>query len=422
MHLLIRNARVIDPASAHHEQTRDVLVRDGMIVQIGNGLTANGATIVAAEGLCVSTGWVDVFADYAEPGFEQKETIASGLAAAAAGGFTDVFLVPNTNPVVSTKTIVESVKARGAGHVVTLHPLGAATQNTEGKDLAEMLDMRSGGAIAFSDGWKPIQHSGLMLNALEYVKAFHGIVLQVPTDSALASGGLMNEGIVSTRLGVAGIPAIAETMMVYRDIELARYTGSRLHLTGVSTAASVAMVRQAKAEGLQVTCSVTPYHLSLTDDALITYDSIYKVNPPLRTEQDRQALIAALADGTIDCIASHHHPQEWDAKTREFEYASNGIAMQESVFSAALKATAGNLTIDRLVEAMTLIPRDIFGLGDRVIAEGQQACLTIFTGMGTSTLQSDKVQSRSRNNPFIGKELPGKVIGIVNNKSYHLNN
>jgi dihydroorotase len=421
MQVHIRKARVIDPQSGFHEKVVDLLIEDGIIKNIAASINAKVDTVIEAKGLCVSPGWVDVFADYREPGFEHKETIASGLACAASGGFTDVLLAPNTQPALSTKSIIQFVSQKASGNVVSLHPLGAATQNTEGKDLAEMLDMRANGAIAFSDGWKPVQNTGLMLKALEYVKAFHGTIVQIPVDASLSTGGLMHEGIVSTGLGMAGIPTLAETIMVHRDIELLRYTDSKLHITGISSAESVDMIRKAKAEGLAITCSVTPYHLALTDAALTNYDSAYKVSPPLRTEADRQALIAGLKDGTIDCIASHHRPHEWDAKTKEFEYAADGMAVQEIAFNILWDTLKEYITIDRLVEAMSTIPRDIFGMEAVEIKKGNKASLTIFTTSGSNTLTQGDVLSASQNDPFIGKKLSGKVLGILNNHKFHLN-
>jgi dihydroorotase len=421
MQILIRKARVIDPNTGFHDKIVDLLIEDGIIKNIAASITTKADKVIEEKGLCVSPGWVDVFADYCEPGYEHKETIASGLACAAAGGFTDVLLAPNTQPALSTKSIIEYVLQKANGSTVNLHTIGAITQNTEGKDLAEMLDMRAQGAVAFSDGWKPVQQASLMLKGLEYIKAFHGIIVQLPVDASLASGGLMNEGIVSTGLGMAGIPSLAETIMVHRDIELVRYTGSRLHFTGISTAESVAMIKKAKAEGLAITCSVTPYHLALTDESLSGYDSIYKVSPPLRTEADRKALIKGLKDGTIDCIASHHRPQDWDAKAKEFEYAADGMAVQEIAFNILWNALKKDITIDRLVEAMTVIPRDIFGMEVKEIKKGNKASLSIFTITGDRTLNESEVVSASKNDPFIGEKLSGKVLGIINNNQLHLN-
>lgn len=421
MVVLIRKARIADLQSEFNDQVVDILIENGLVKNIAPQIDAAGATVVGAEGLTVSPGWVDTFADYREPGYEHKETIASGLAAAAAGGYTDVMIVPNTNPVVSTKAIVQYVKQQAAGHIVNLHPLGSITQGAEGKELAEMMDMRAHGAVAFTDGWKPIQNAGLMLKALEYVKAFDGTLVQLPTDTALAKYGLMNEGPVSTSLGMPGIPALAEDMIVHRDIELARYTGSRLHISGVSTAASVAMVRQAKAEKLPITCSVTPYHLALTDEALRSYDSVYKVMPPLRDETDRLALIEGIKDGTIDCIASHHRPQEWDAKAKEFEYASEGMNLQEVAFRIVWQALENDLTPAGITRLFTTAPRNIFGLEESVVGIGNNANFTIFTADDSAVLEAAAIKSMSANNPFIGKTLKGKIIGIINGNKLLLN-
>jgi dihydroorotase len=419
MHVLIRQAKIVDPRSEFHGKVVDILVEDGKIKSIASSIKDKAGTIVEAEGLCVSPGWMDIFADYREPGYEHKETIGSGLNAAAAGGFTDVLLAPNTNPTVSTKSVVQYILQKASRHAVNLHPAGAVSQEIEGKVLSEMLDMRSQGAVAFTDGWKPVQNANLMQKALEYVKAFDGVVIQVPVEASLSAGGLMHEGPVSTRLGMAGIPTMAETLLVHRDIELARYTNSKLHITGISCAESVDMIRKAKKEGLAVTCSVTPYHLALTDDALTGYSSMYKVSPPLRSEADRKALVKGLKDGTIDCIATHHRPQEWDAKTKEFEYAADGMNIQELAFSILWQAAGKEIGIERLVEALAVTPKEIFGLQSEAISEGGNACLTLFSTEGSYT--TTDMSSASRNNPFIGKELPGKIIGIINHKQIHLN-
>lgn len=413
MAVLIRQAKVADPASDFHDQTVDILVADGIIRTIQPTIEAGDHEVISGAGLIVSPGWVDVFADYREPGYEHKETIHSGLEAAAAGGFTDVFLLPNTNPVADNKSIVQYIRQKATSHAVQVHVLGALSQGTEGKVLAEMMDMRAHGAVAFTDGWKPVQNPNLMLKALEYVRAFEGVVVQVPVESSLTAGGLMHEGPLSTRMGMPGIPVLAETLLLHRDIELLRYTGSRLHVSGISSAAGVEMIRRAKAEGLQISCSVTPYHLALTDESLQTYDSLYKVNPPLRSAADRDALIAGLADGTIDCIASHHRPQEWDAKAKEFDYAADGMNLQELAFPVLLQGVGDSVPLSRLVDALALAPRKIFGLPDARIAKGA-AALTIFTMDQPTRTEVGARKSLSANNPFLGQELRGRVIGIVN--------
>ncbi|XZF13194.1 dihydroorotase [Chitinophagaceae bacterium MMS25-I14] len=412
MRVLIRQARVTDPKSHFHNQVVDILIEEGIITEIASAIHGDADTVYEVPGLHVSRGWTDIFADYREPGYEHKETITSGLAAAAAGGFTHVMVTPNTHPAVSDKTTVQYILSKALGNPVHLYPLGTVSQEAEGKQLAEMLDMYTHGAVAFTDGWKTIQNSGLMLKALEYVKAFDGIVIQIPVDASLSAGGLMHEGPVSTQLGMAGIPDLAETLLVHRDIELLRYTGSKLHLTGISAAASVDMIRKAKAEGLQITCSVTPYHLALTDESLRTYDSLYKVSPPLRSEADRQALIAGLKDGTIDCIASHHRPQEWDAKAKEFEYSSDGMNVQEIAFSIVWDAVKGTVPLERVIDAFTK-GGEIFGLEQQTVNKGSMAELTIFTTEETVIPQKENKKSLSANHPFFGKELAGNVIDII---------
>jgi len=424
MQLQIKNARIIDPQSDYHGRNVDIVAEEGKISTIKDSksnaaasVTADGATIWkgdAGHGLTVSPGWVDLFADYCEPGYEHKETITSGLAAAASGGFTDVFIVPNTQPEISSKSVVQFVLQRAAGNIVNLHPLGCATQQAAGKELAEMLDMRHAGAIAFTDGWKPVQNSGLMLKVLEYVNAFEGTVIQLPIEHAISAGGLMNESVVSTQLGMPGIPGIAESIILHRDIELLRYTRSRLHVTGISTAASVAQIRKAKQEGLRITCSATPYHLALTENMLTSYNSAYKVMPPLRGEEDRLALLHGLADGTIDCIATHHRPQEWDAKMKEFEYAADGMALQEVAFSVLWHACNPFMGIDRLVEAMSILPRDIFGLPAQKINVGEACNMTIFTTHDPHTSSLKNKRSAAFNDPFKTQEWNGRVIGIAN--------
>lgn len=411
MAILIRGAKVIDESSAYHLQTVDIFIENGVVQSIGQSLNVSAETIIEQPGMCISMGWVDVFADYREPGFEHKETIASGLASAAAGGFTSVMIAPNTNPTISSKSVVQYIIKQADGNAVSIFPIGSVSNNIEGKNLAEMLDMQANGAVAFSDGWKPIQNASLMLKALEYVKSFDGTVIQMPMDANLSAGGLMHEGEGSTQLGMPGIPTIAETLHLHRDIEMLRYTNSRLHITGVAAAESVELIRRAKADGLNITCSVTPYHLALNDEVLRSYDSVYKVMPPIRSEKDRQALIEGLKDGTIDCIASHHRPQEWDAKAKEFEYASDGMNVQELSFAIAHNATNDSLKMEQIINALANNANTIFGLKKEGIKEGACADFTLFST--NETTQLNEMKSRVRNNPFLGKSLLGKVLGIV---------
>jgi dihydroorotase len=417
MTILIRQAHVIDPRSPLHLRTLDLLVEHGVITQVGTNISSQADDIISAEGLHVSPGWVDSFAHGCDPGFEFRETLESLSLAAASGGYTHVMVLPNTQPVVHHKSQVEYIREKSLPAPVSLHPIGAVSKNTEGKELAEMYDMQASGAVAFSDGIRPVQSAGLLIKALQYVKAFNGVVIQVPDDQSISPHGLMHEGIVSTRLGLAGKPAMAEELMVARDIKLARYADSALHITGVSSRKSVEYIRRAKAGGLQVTASVTPYHLFFTDGDLFDYDTHLKVNPPIRSADDRQALWEALLDGTIDLVATHHLPLDKDSKVCEFEYAKHGMIGLETT-----AGVLGQLGVDpeKLVEILSLAPRSIFGLPGAVIGQGHEADLTLFVPGESHIFTAQDIRSRSRNSPFIGKTLKGRVLGTVHRQRVFL--
>lgn len=422
MKFLIKQARVISPSSPFNGQIKDILVTDGNITQIADTISDHTDQVIEKQGLCVSIGWMDIFANFGDPGFEYKETLETGAKAAAAGGFTDIMILPNTNPVVHNKSQVQYVVQRSKSLAVTIHPIGAVTKNAEGKDLAEMYDMHQSGAMAFSDGTHSIQSSGILLKALQYVKSFEGTVIQVPDDKSIGSNGLMNEGIISTRLGLPGKPAIAEELMVARDIKLARYTDSKLHFTGVSSAKSLEYIKRAKEGGIKITCSVSPQHLYFTDTDLQDYDTNLKLNPPLRTESDRKALVAAVADGTVDCVASHHFPQNWDSKTCEFEYAKEGAIGLESLFGVLGESMDNSeWSIEKTVELLSIHPRKIFNMPIPEIKEGVAACLTLFTPEEEYIFDAAMIHSASKNSPFVGKKLKGKVKGIINKGKIELN-
>lgn len=354
---------------------------------------------------------MDLFADFADPGFEQKENIESGAIAAAAGGFTDVMLIPNTNPVSDNKSQVEYIVQKAKQVAVNIHPIGAVTKKAEGKELSEMYDMRQTGAIAFSDGINPVQNSGLLLKALQYVKSFNGTIIQIPDDTSIGTNGLMNEGLVSTRMGLPGKPAMAEELMVARDLKLARYADSKIHFTGISSPKSIEYIKRSKESGIKVSCSITPYQVYFCDEDLQQYDTNLKLNPPLRNREEMKALKNALLDGSIDCIASHHLPQHWDNKTCEFEYAKPGMISLETMF--AIMTTIG-LPVHDFIKMQTINIRQLFGLPVPEIEEGETACLTLFSPDAEFVFDEQMIRSKSKNSPFIGKKLKGRVWGIIN--------
>ena len=418
MNALIKQATIICSSSAFHRQVKDVLVVDGIIKAIEDDVSAENTQIITGNNLHLSIGWMDIFADFAEPGNEHRETLESGANAAAAGGFTDVMLVPDTVPSVSSKAQIEFLIERAKTLPVNIHPIGSVTKNAEGSALTEMYDMHNSGAVAFSDGKKSIQQSGLLLKALQYVSAKNAVIIQLPDDKSISEGGLMNEGIMSTKLGLPGNPAMAEEVMIARDIALLNYTDSHLHITGVSTKKGIDLINNAKKEGLQITCSVTPYHLFFSEEDLVDYDTNLKVNPPLRTREDVVALQDALRIGDIDYIASHHSPQCADDKICEFEYAKNGMISLQTLYGTVNPIIKDS---EQLVKIFTENNRNIFGLNMPVIEEGAAACLTIFEPATNYVFEEKAILSKSKNSPFVGKEMNGKVIGIINKNKLVLN-
>lgn len=410
MNLIIRQATIVDPKSQFHNQTVDVKITKGIIEEMGVSLlNIDNHEEFHHEGLHLSQGWFDTSVSLGEPGFEDRETIANGLNVAAKSGFTGIALQPNSYPVIDNQSQVHFVKQKAEKSVVELFPIGALTKGSEGKDMAELFDMKNAGAVAFGDYNKSLSNANLMKIALQYVQDFDGLVIAYSQDENIKGNGVANEGIVSTRLGLKGIPNLAEELIVARNLFLLEYTGGKLHIPTISTAKSVALIKDAKKKGLNVTCSVSVHHLVLTDEKLEGFDSRYKVTPPLRTEEDRAALIAGILDDTIDCITSDHNPVDIENKKMEFDLAKNGTIGLESAFGALMTI----LPLDKVIEKLTF-GKKVLNIESQKIKLKSKAEFTLFTIGDNWTFEKGNVLSKSKNSAFLGQPMKGKVIGIFN--------
>lgn len=417
MNTIIRNAKIIDSKSPFHNKTLDILIADGCITTLGTAL-ANPENLpeIQLDNLHVSPGWFDSSVSLGEPGFEDRETIENGLQVAAKSGFTGIALQPNSFPIIDNQSQVHFVKSKAQGAATELFPIGALTKGSEGNDMAELFDMKNAGAIAFGDYNRSLDNANLLKIALQYTQDFNGLVIAFSQDEKIKGNGVANEGVVSTRLGLKGIPNLAEELQVARNLFLLEYTGGKLHIPTISTAKSVALIQEAKAKGLQVSCSVAVHHLVLTDEKLEEFDTRYKVSPPLRTETDRLALIEGVKNGTIDIITSDHNPIDIEHKKMDFDTAKSGTIGLESAFGALMTV----LPIEIIVEKLTF-GRTVFGLATPSIIEGSKANLSLFNPEGISTFSSEAIRSKSKNSAFIGTEIKGKVYGIVNQYQLILN-
>jgi len=409
MKIIIKSAKIIDSKNPFHNQTVDLLIADGLIEKIGVSLPNDDATEVRFNDLHVSQGWFDSSVSLGEPGYEDRETITNGLNVAAKSGFTAIGLQPNSFPIIDNQSQVNFVKNKANGFATEIFPIGALTKASEGKDMAELFDMKKAGAIAFGDYNKSIDNANILKIALQYVQDFDGLVIAFSQDPNIKGNGVANEGIVSTRLGLKGIPNLAEELQISRNLFLLEYTGGKLHIPTISTAKSVELIREAKAKGLNITTSVSVHHLVLTDEKLDGFDTRFKVTPPLRTEVDRQALLNGIADGTIDMITSDHNPIDIEFKKMEFDTAKNGTIGLESAFGALLTVLPLETVIAKLTSART-----VFGLENNTIEEGAKANFTFFSPEGKSTFTKENILSKSKNSAFLGTELKGSVYGILN--------
>jgi dihydroorotase len=409
MNALLRSARIIDENSKYHGHTRDILIEKGVISAIAATLDLpKNCKEVKLKNLHVSKGWFDSSVSFGEPGYEERETIDNGLKTAALSGFTKVAVNPNTNPVIDNKSQVEFLIQKGASSAVRLFPLGNLTQGGRGKELAELYDMQRSGAVAFVDYGSGISNANLLKIALLYAQNFEGLIMSFPQDMSIGTHGFVNESAETTRLGLNSVPNLSEELQITRDLYILQYTGGRLHIPTISTEGAVKLIRDAKRKGLDVTCSVAAHHLSLTDKEIASFDTNFKVNPPLRTEKDVKALLKGVSDGTIDMIVSDHNPIDVENKKVEFENGLYGTTGLESLFGSV----SGSVKIETLVKCLTENPCKIFGVEMSTIQEGEVADLTLFDPDLEYEFSERDILSKSKNSAFIGKKMKGKAYGI----------
>jgi dihydroorotase len=415
--LLLFGGTLLDPETGD-ARPADVLIRNGLIAEIGEGLSADGARVYDCTGRLLSPGWMDMHVHLREPGYEYKETIETGCRAAAAGGFTAVACMPNTDPPIHTRDVVAFVRERAEGTAVDVYPIACVSKHRAGKELTEMADLAEGGAVAFSDDGAPVQNAGLMRRALEYSSMLDRPIINHEEDLTLNLAGHMHEGEVATRLGVPGIPALAEEVMIARDVLLAEFTGGHVHVAHISTARAVALVRQAKAAGLHVTAEACTHHFTLTDAAVeaTAFSTNTKMHPPLRTAADVEAIKEGLRDGTIDAICTDHAPHASFEKEVEFVAAPFGIIGLETAWGLVGRelVAPGVLTVAEAVYKLALAPRRILRLPVPRLGAGEPANLTVFDAATRWTFGEAHVRSKSRNTPFIGDELVGRAWAVYN--------
>lgn len=411
MNIIIKNATIVDPSSTFHQKQVDIKIENGRISEIGSEINMEDFDTISLENLHVSGGWMDASVAFGEPGFEDRETIGNGLTAAAKSGFTHIAYQPNTLPVIDNQTIVSFVKAKAQTHATTLHPIGAFSKNQEGTDLSEMYDMQNAGAIAFGDYKKSIENANLLKIGLQYVQDFDGTVIAFSSDAKIKGKGVVHEGPTATKLGLKGIPDLAEEIVVARNLFLLEYTGGKMHIPTISTEKSVQLIKEAKAKGLNVTCSAAIHNLVLTDEVLVDFDTRFKVNPPIRDKKHQQALINGILDGTIDVITSDHCAMDIEHKKMEFDGAKDGTIGLESAFGALTDKLPLEVIVEKLQAA-----KEIFLKRKGGIKIGEKADLTLFHPTKEWTFTKNSILSKSKNSAFLNHPMKGWVYGIYHNQ------
>ena len=421
MKTLLKSVKIISIQSDYNGQVKDILIENGIIKAIADNIIEETAEIIQGENLHVSAGWIDMRVSPKDPGYESKEDLTSVCQAAMAGGFTQIVTLPNTKPIVQTKESIAYYRGFSNTQLVDILPAAAVTKNCEGKDFTEMLDLHHAGAVAFTDGDHPLWNADILLKTLQYLYPIDGFLMNRPEENTLAMFGQMHEGIESTMLGMKGIPSTAEELMVMRDLKLLEYAfsqheknpkSSALHFSTISTRRGVELIREAKAKDLPVSCDIAAHQLAFTDKDLREFDTNYKVNPPFRSIDDLKALQEGLVDGTIDAIVSDHNPQDEESKNLEFDMADFGIIGLETAFAVA--NTFGTLTIESLVEKLSESPRKLLRLSENIIKVGSLANITVFNPTKEWVFSEKDIRSKSKNTPFIGSQLKGKVVAVLN--------
>ncbi|HQQ94153.1 MAG TPA: dihydroorotase [Bacteroidia bacterium] len=421
MNILIRQARIFSERSDFNGKTMDLLIEGGTLTEIKKSISPeSGTKVIEEEGLCVSDGWIDLQVVACDPGFEHKENLESVIKAAASGGFTGICLHSNTQPPLDSKAQIEYILGKTQNKVVDVWPLGTITQGGKGKDISEMYDMQKAGAPGFSDYKQPLRDAGLLLRALQYSSGIQSFIIAHCQDESLIAGGQMNEGEQSTALGLKGMPALAEELMLQRNLSVLEYSGGRLHIPTISSKGSVDLIRKAKSSGLNVSCGVAAVNLLLDDSYLKDFESNFKVNPPLRTKKDIAALRSAVESGLIDVIVSDHNPQDSESKELEFDLAEFGMIGLQTTFSCAFEGLKEK-NLESIIRCFTSGPRSVLRLPEQIVQVGSAANLTLFNPKGETVLTEKNNASRSVNSPFLNKSLAGRVVGVINGSKSFFN-
>jgi len=416
MNLILKNAIIVDSKSKYHFQNKDILIQSGIIKKIDDNIKVKDEKIISFKNLHISNGWFDSSVSFGEPGYEERETLENGLKTSSKSGFTDIILNPNTNPVIDSHSSVSHIYKKTNDSATKVHVLGALTKESLGNDMAELYDMHLAGAIAFGDYKKSLNDSNLMRISLDYVQNFNGLILSYPSDFNLSKEGLMHEGSVSLNLGIKGIPEIAETSILSRDLEILEYTNGRIHFPFISCEKSLNIIRKAKKNGLKVSCGVSIAHLIFTDDSLFSYNPNFKLHPPLRTKKDREALRKGLLDGSIDLVSSMHEPVNIEHKKVEFSKAIDGSISLESFFGILNSIYTLEKTISFLTKG-----KDLFNIKQSMIEVGEKANITMFCPDTIYEFNDKHILSKSKNCAFIKSSLKGRVFGIINGENSVLN-